>query len=571
MVSKFTFFCTIGSSRIEVFPLNFLNTSLIDELETNQIFYRRKFNGTLIFNNSQGDFDILASAFTVDPCQSILLEILCDSAFYWSGYFSDREGETDYDKCIFELELFLPIDDYSDLLDKAKIQHSILDQPPITTRAIEGKLDVTFTRSRLLKDAIDYLAIFLKYTAVVSSHFFNDATNYVTLNPNHLRYLTIAQKSDIIRAGSSTPAQSGMMSWSELMDILWSMFQVCWNYDPVGNIINLEHISWFTPVNLGLDLRSMPISKAGNVYSYNKDKMPKYEKFSFMEANNADFVGTPIWYDDSCVNQDPGTNSKETSIKVTTDLDYIINSPGAIADEGWVILCNRLSGGNYFVELNPGSYHNDVRLNMHLSWANLQDCYFRHNRVLIEGRLNGRPTVFWSAQKTIKQDPINAIVCPADNFNPADLITTELGETYFSGEKGAVEKSELFPNGLMKLNLLYGPPENENTGIADRKWCLIWENGAGHFQALFSEAPTTDYTFSIVHIIYDSTGSIVCTGATQYRTIDHDNPDNPFDVTLCDSVPASGWIWYPLFRSIDMENDGWIISILYDPDFMEYG
>jgi hypothetical protein len=255
------------------------------------------------------------------------------------------------------------------------------------------------------------------------------------------------------------------------MDILWGMFQVKWDYDLATNEFNVEHISFWTKTN-GLDLRTQTLCKASNKYSYVKEEMPKWEKFYFAESMNEDFVGNSISYVSKCVNQDAGTNVKETKINVTTDIEYIMSDPDEIKDDGFVILCNYLSGGSYYIESGIGVLSEEIVLNAHLSWANLHNSYFRHNRVLIEGYMNGVLTTFWTAQKN-KLQPVNAIVCPLDNFDPADLITTELGETYLGSAKATVKKSTLKPTGEMSFDLVYGPADNENTGPAAENGIIV--------------------------------------------------------------------------------------------------
>ena len=56
-LATYRHYLTIGSTRTEVFPLNFLASSLNDELEKENVFYRRKFNGKLTFVNTNGDDD----------------------------------------------------------------------------------------------------------------------------------------------------------------------------------------------------------------------------------------------------------------------------------------------------------------------------------------------------------------------------------------------------------------------------------------------------------------------------------------------------------------------------------
>jgi hypothetical protein len=478
----YRFYITIGSTETEVFPLNFLESAIVDERQDiPRSYYRQPFQGTLTFVNNNGgdDFDLLYSAELVTPCDPILLRIERVGVTYWEGQFSTTDGTWDIDKCTFTVTPKLA-DDYVDILDRADIQHNILDiATEVTSRALLGATYKDYTHNRWLTDVIDYLAsdasIGIKPGCNLSYDFFTDATNYVTENDNHLTLLTLAQKSDIKRPEATNPATTAMLSWNELMDILWGMFQVCWDYDAGTDTINVEHISWFTQ-GAGIDLRTQTITQMTNKYKYIKDKMPKYESWHFTEADDLNFVGTPIYYDSKCVDPDPDTNIRDTIVNITTDLEYIIENDDAIADEGFVMLCNYEDGGNYYVEFEMGELFATVKLNMHLSVANLHHRYFRHNRVLIEGYMNGIFETFWSAQKTKEQECF-AIICPDTGYDPNDLITTELGETWFGGEKAQVHRGELKPSGEMKFTLRYGPEDNENTGIEDTKTIKVIEVG----------------------------------------------------------------------------------------------
>lgn len=518
----YRFYITYGSTEVEVFPLNFLETSLDDSREGNDIFYRRKFTGALTFTNNNGgnDFDLFWMIQQTDPCGNIYLRIERNNEVYDERVFSTNDGSFDLDRCTFSV---VPgsNDDYRLLIDRSTVQHNILDVTPVvTTIAIKGSISETYTRNRLLNDVLEWLAtdatVGISPGSNYSSEFFTLDTNYVTLASNKLKYLTIAQKSDIVRPTSTNPATTAMLSWEELMNILWVMFQVVWHYDSDTDTIHVEHISWYDN-DPGLDLRTQILARSTNKFSYNKDEMPKYEKFSFMEADNVNFVGVPIWYDSSCVNQDPKTNVLEKSINVTTDLEYIINNPDSISDEGFVILCNIYSGGNYYVETTIGAYVDEIKLNMRLSWANLHNAYYRHNRVLIEGYMNETLTTFWTAQRNILQECF-AIVCPSDNYDPNDYITTELGETWFGGVKAYVKSSQLKPSGEMKFNLVYGVPENENTGVDDDLFVVsgyVTFPGKSDYvlRFYFNQPAPGDINIRVRDHVYDSLGALRCTGS----------------------------------------------------------
>lgn len=524
-LAQYTFYITYITASTQVYPLNFLSSSLVDEREKDNIFYRRKFNGALTFTGD--DFDYLYAIELVAPCSQLYFEVFREGESYWDGYFSTTDGNFDLDKCLFTVTP-KNNDDYAYILDRADLQYNILNiSPAVTTRAFTSATAyIDYTRNRWLTDVIEYLGADavngVMPGATVSSDFFTEATNPVTLNDNGLLYLTIAQKSDIIRPSSSDPSVTAMLSWNELMAILWAMFQIRWDYDSDTDTINVEHISWW-PESDGLDLRTQELAEASNRYSYLKEKMPKYEKFAFMEADNLNFVGVPIWYDSSCVDPDPDSNVIEYQIPVTTDLQYIIDAEEAISDEGFVILCNFTYSGNYYVEENIGALDDTIILNARLSWANLHNAYFRHERVLIEGYLNNTEETFWTARKT-KQQPISAIVCPEDLYDPADSITTELGETYFGGAKGQVQRSELLPTGQINFALLYGPDANENTGVDDNYFCVIgyisFPGKADYLVRLrFNKPAPGNYNIRIRENIYDDVGGLNCTGAYDTFTI----------------------------------------------------
>jgi hypothetical protein len=154
-----------------------------------------------------------------------------------------------------------------------------------------------------------------------------------------------------------------------------------------------------------------------------------------------------------------------------------------------------------------------------MSWTNLQNSYFRHERVLIEGYLLGILTTFWTAQKTKTQD-CSAILC--STFDPASEIITELGETYFAGARGMVQKAERRPSGEVKLSLLYGPAGNLNTGVENLFSLfgyLEMQDGAFpkdtiHIDFTFSDlVPAGGIDIRVCEVVFDDLGALNYTGA----------------------------------------------------------
>ncbi len=519
---------TFSSVTYEVFPLNFLNTSLVDELEKEQVFYRRKFSGTLLFGtndkvfnvsgeecNRIDDFALLWAIENSDSCAVIYLTItrtvegVADT--YWEGYFSTTDGTFDIDKCTFEVTP-LVLDDYNEILENAEKEYNLFlgVDNDIETEAIRGAIHYTYSRNMWLMDVIEYLAgdatAGIAPGCSVSSDFFSEATNPATGLDNELLLLTIAAKSDIMFPAASDPATSAMLSWNGLMDILWGMFQVRWNYDADTDTINVEHISWFSALG-SLDIRNQRLTASTNKYSYVKEKMPKYEYFQWVEADDRNFLGTYIYYPTGCIDGNYENNKKQTKVNVTTDLEFIQTqmdiAPEAINPEGFVILCNYEDGGTYYVVVSAGEYYpaSGAKMNMPMSWGNLHHNYYRHNRSAIEGYLNGSLVTFYSAVKTKKQE-CSIILC--DTFDPNNEIVTELGTEYFGGINGVVGNAKISPTGLIDLQVLYGVPDNPIIPTVTKIINFI-QRGTTIDWYLTSPSDA-DYTWHPYEEIWDDTG-----------------------------------------------------------------
>lgn len=585
-IPTYRFYISEASSvTYEVFPLKFLDTALIDTREKGQVFYRRKFKGSLVFGtnsiaidehgveqNRKDDWTFLWNQEQHDPCAMLYLTVTKEVEGVISTYcecqFSTTDGKFDIDQCTFEVEPVL-IDDYTEILDKEDLQYNILSITDIATTSGGGK---TYDRNRWIfhtgdDGVIEYLARKIAgVTVAVTSTFFSAANNPVTGAANKVNHLVIAQKSDIIRPAGAA-ATTAMMSWTELMDILRGMFQVYWKYDITTHTIEVEHISHWANI-AGLDLRTQLTTVATNKYSYIKESMPKYEKFSFVEADNVNFVGVPIWYNSACVNIDEET---EISVNVTTDIEYIQDDPDAIGDDGFVILADNGAG---VILSEVGALHGDTMLNMHLSWANLHHYYFRYNRVLIDGFINNIHRQFWTAQKT-KQQECSAIICDIDDYDPEDEITTELGFEYFGdgtnagNVAGIVDSSELKPTGEMKFKLLYGPQDIDSSILADKFMTIAEQTCVDPLSNCSDFIVTIDPAATVQMHIIVTTIARYWTGSHWHEehghntwTINIGETGGNFEAqSHADTADCIRYEW-------DFTDfDDWIIDVLYDTNF----
>ena len=464
----YTFYVYTAEVLTQVYPLNFLDTKLVDEIERDHVFYRRKFNGSLIFGGQKlkTDFDYFWTLEQAGTCDRIFFVIMKGGDIYWEGYFSTSDGFFDLDACTFTVTP-LPDDKYALWLDKGEDEYNLIniptgDAPWIETSVTRGATTWTYSRNKFILDVLNYIVDDILPGTTVQSTFLTDATNPVTISVNRMLYLTIAAKYDIKYPTATNPATVAMVSFNSIMKML-ECLNMRWDFD--GTDIVLEHVSYagFPPVAGGLDIRTQELAQSSNKYRYTKELMPKYGKFSWMEAD-VYFLAKTIYYDSDCINQDPDTNITELALDVTTDIEYIEDCMADssretnISDDGFVILCNREDGGNYYVNVAAiPTQTGVVAFNGDLAWNSLHEYYFRHDRILIEGYLNDSLVTFYTAKKTKQQD---ISIVYRDTFDPTKEITSELGETYLGGAKGKIGKSEISPSGLIKLNLLYGPDDN---------------------------------------------------------------------------------------------------------------
>lgn len=321
---------------------------------------------------------------------------------------------------------------------------------------------VNYTRNRSFKEVIEYVIDELgcDINGVVSDFFewnppgdtpgYVPGYNYVTGLPNMLTNMTIAQKSDIISYTSSNAATKGMITLDKLEKIWAWKFNAYWFVDAFGRF-RIEHISWFNRT-VAYNANANPhaiYNVAKNKYTYNKEKMPKFEVFKDSEMMFTDFVGTPIYYDSICVNQDSANNSKDRFLDfVTTDLYALYLDPAAANKVGFVLMVNDKIGTTYTVASETGAISGNTIVNGHLSWANLHPAYHTYNRVLITGFMNNVLTTFDSAKPTKKQKDVALKICCDDVFDPlVQLYRTELGDGVMD------EDEENMKTGIYKMTL----------------------------------------------------------------------------------------------------------------------
>jgi len=288
---------------------------------------------------------------------------------------------------------------------------------------------------------------------------FND-TNYVTGEKSKVDNLIIFQKSDVKRPNSTSNASIGLLTFDKLNKDICNMFQLKWDIDEKGDFI-IEHVSYFRK-GIGLNLvgrRDERLRSGKRKYSYDIDNMPRREVFQFADEKYqyGDFKGVPIVYSNSCVGQGDKEDKDWIVENIMTDVTLALNNPASdsqvISDDGFVLVaCNdkneiitegTIMGGNY--------------LNNYLSWAHLHKNFWRHERVFYAFSMNNVPTSAITVIPTKKQVTLDVSLCCGEDFDPENLVATELGE-------GSVAEAsfDLYKENLT-LTLLYPADEGLST------------------------------------------------------------------------------------------------------------
>ena len=288
--------------------------------------------------------------------------------------------------------------------------------------------------------------------------------NYVTGLPSQINHLKIFQKSDIKRPNATNSATKAETNFIKLFTDVLRIFNCGYYVD--GNILRVEHISWFQR-EPNLDL--VQIAKGSGQttlngtrrYSYDKTKLPKYEYFEWMDKSSKEFDGTPIWYDNGCVEDDDDlAESLTNKIEyVTTDMLHCFVNSGSgsseVTDAGFVIVATDSMNNVIWLPniLEGGSLPNNV-----LSWPYLHRNFWMHGRSQIVGYMNTpvdeeEPvgTLFSSSVPVKDQDPFVIRLCcdQISEFKPFGLQNSTMGW-------GEVKSAELNLNtDMMQFELMF--------------------------------------------------------------------------------------------------------------------
>lgn len=274
-------------------------------------------------------------------------------------------------------------------------------------------------------------------------------------------YNIIYQKSDVKRLNARNNATKGVTTLENLFNCVLTLYNL--QYRIEEGVFIVEHVSyWNRTVSLDLTIdRYKEFTNFSNKYSYEKDKLPQFEKFVAMEMGNTDFVGVPIEYFGRCVNFDDDSKVKTREVDiVTTDVEYCLKNSGGdnekVSDEGFVLMATKKVGDTYYIIRHQPILDVYSRINNCLSWAHLQEAYYQHGRPQKIGLMNNTFHEFITTIPIKKQIPITIPFCCTDTLQLAEFVKTKLGN-------GIINKvTEDHYKETLTLELLYENPYQES-------------------------------------------------------------------------------------------------------------
>jgi hypothetical protein len=427
-------------SATEMFPLNTDKVSYVYKNNETWAFFRKEFKGDLIF--IKADYNYFKNEYdTTNACYKyqIYIEKFCDDKYSvdWIGYFSLNDGKFDFDKCTYGVEPN-PEDIYTNILKNLDTKINFITNS-ISKHTISYEHAVYslqhYQQCRKLFDVILYITNTFAGINVLSSDFFQNATNPVTVDTNKLTKLYISGKSDIKYNTASNPARKCEVTLNEMFKMLYNLFQVKWDIQEIGGVdtLVLKHVSEINKA-AGLDITVFPYSETTahkRIFEWGRDKLYRYEKWVWRENNGEDFVGLPIEYNEYCTRKDSQSSLEYNMGNLTTDIDFITtckyeSEQDKIANEGYVLFVTDDSD----ILAENGALSGISQFNGHLSIANLHANYWKHDRILESGKLNGILINFLSYRKMKVLKDLKIILCCDVDFDPNDTITTDLGEGY---------------------------------------------------------------------------------------------------------------------------------------------
>ena len=245
-------------------------------------------------------------------------------------------------------------------------------------------------------------------------------------------YLT--PKSNIKVGDYDNPASRAKITLKDLLDSLRTIYRLYYHIEN-GKLI-IEHVKYYnnghsysgTPV-VDVDLTTIlaknnkPWGFLTSKFHYDKAKIPERIEYGWMDEVSNAFTGHPIIIDSGY--KTTGLIDKKEIMKITTDVDFIVGSPGDVADDGFVLMLTDSKNKITMVDVSDGN--NNLKLqNGYLSFLYIVPVFHLNDLPAKNITFGDAQYVANSILKTKLQDKV---IFPRATYNNG-LIKTSLGNGF---------------------------------------------------------------------------------------------------------------------------------------------
>lgn len=334
-----------------------------------------------------------------------------------------------------------------------------------------------FDNGMPLKDLLTYFVSNYCGLTVVSNFLQINPTEAFNLTYTFLDGLTfhhtVFQKSDVKRPNVSGNATKAVSTFRKILLAVCNMHNLWWRIE--SGEFRIEHVSWFQR-NPTLDTTVGDAKRRlvrTRTYTYQTEKLPRYETFKFMEDGSTDFAGLPIEYVGDCVTDNENSNRKETNVDyVQTDLELCLfnssDSSTKVSDDGLFIMAAKydpVDDKYYTLAVNP-VLDQEYHFNNSLGWAYLHDQYYRHERLQLNGYLNGDYVHFLTTRPNKKRVRVGIRFCCSDGIDLLGNVNTNLGQALIGQASHLLYQEEL------ELDLVYRDTIGNTACLKPKKFQL---------------------------------------------------------------------------------------------------
>lgn len=266
--------------------------------------------------------------------------------------------------------------------------------------------------------------------------------------------LAITPKSNILFGEYDQAARKGTITLKMIFDMLRDCFRCYWFIE--NGKLRVEHIYYFmngktygTNPGVGIDLTSKVVTRnskawsfASSAYKYDKHETVGQYTFGWMDEVTPFFKGSPIEILSGYVNKE--TVNEITINNFTSDVDYMLISPGECSQDGFALLGPVIESGEKVLPLVSHVKNETCKLqNGYLSFERLREYYY-YDLSGTHFRVDGE--VGYAYAKKLKKQEVS-FPCLYDP-DIQKLIKTEMGEGQI--EKLTINLSSRVANATLK-------------------------------------------------------------------------------------------------------------------------